>query len=270
MLSKSICCPKGVNMKKQVENVIRKAGDIILNTKLDKSLIEIKGKANYVTQVDYLVQEFLTKELLKILPNSNVIAEESKCNTYDLEKATWIIDPVDGTTNLIYGYNHSAISVALYLEGKPSLGFVYNPFSSEMFHGESGAGAYLNAKKIKVTNTNLLENCLIDFGTSPYDKTKAKKTFDIVQKSYLLSRDVRRSGSAALDLAYVACGRLDIFFEMTLQPWDFAAGSIILNEAGGKVTNWQNEDVNALNQSSILATNGFVHEAMHELIKENF
>lgn len=253
-------------MKEQIEKIIRKAGEIILNTKMDKSLVEIKGKANYVTKVDYLVQDYLTQELVKLIPYSNVIAEESKHNNYSFGKATWIVDPVDGTTNLMYGFNHSAISVALYIEGKSYLGFVYNPFTNEMFYGENGAGAYLNGKKIKVTDNNLLEDCLIDFGTSPYDKSKAKKTFDIIEKAYLLSRDIRRTGSAALDLSYIACGRIDVFFEMNLQPWDFAAGAIILNEAGGKVTNWQNKDIDVLNQSSLLASNGLVHEEMYKLM----
>lgn len=256
------------NIKVKVEEVVREAGKLLVNAVIAEEHIERKGKANFVTEIDYKVQEFLIEKLQDIIPESNIITEESKNNEYNLNKPTWVLDPVDGTTNLMYDYHHSAISLALFIEGTPSLGIVYNPTGEEMFFAESGKGAFLNGRRIKTASNKTLEDSLIAFGTTPYDRNKADRTFDAIKKAYLSSRDIRRSGSAALDLAYVACGRLDVFFEMVLQPWDFAAGMIIVKEAGGRATNWDGIELNVLGPSSVLATNNFVHKQMLELIAE--
>jgi myo-inositol-1(or 4)-monophosphatase len=254
------------SIKKNTENAVLEAGRIMLDYILESRHIIEKGPANFVTEVDYKVQEFLVNRLSSIIPGSNIITEESDRNNFKLDKPTWILDPVDGTTNLMYGYRHSAVSLALFMEGKPLLGFIYNPFSGEMFIAEKGKGACLNGDKIKVSSNATLADSLITFGTTPYDKSKSKKTFDIVEKTFYHSRDVRRSGSAALDIAYIACGRIDGFFEVKLQPWDFAAGMVILEEAGGRITNLQGEELKVISADGVLASNGLIHEELQTLV----
>lgn len=253
-------------VRNRTESIVKTAGRIFTDTVIDRSMIVEKGFVNFVTQVDYQVEEFLVKELGKIIPGSNIITEESQFNSFDFSKPTWILDPVDGTTNLMHSYNHSAISLLLLTEGKPLLGIVYNPAAGEMFTGISGKGAYLNDKRIKVSSNGRLEDSLIGFGTTPYDKSRAGRVFSTVEKVYMKSQEIRRSGSAALDIAYVACARLDGFFELQLQPWDYAAGLLILEEAGGKFTGWQGEKTGFSAPSDVLATNGLIHGELMELL----
>lgn len=250
----------------KAEQAVREAGKLFLKNDSESRKIVEKGFANYVTEVDYAVQEFLIEELTKVIPGSNIISEEADENRYDLEKPTWILDPVDGTTNFMYGHRHSAISLALFTEGKPTMGIIYNPEADEMFIAQSGKGATLNGKDIKVSSNELLSNGLIAFGTTPYERAKADETFEAVKRVYKNCRDLRRAGSAALDIAYVACGRLDGYFELRIQPWDYAAGIIILQEAGGTITDWEGNSLEKLKPSSVVATNGSIHSQISELI----
>lgn len=255
------------DIMKQAEAAVREAGRLMLKGLPDAKGIVTKGFGNFVTRVDFQVQEYLLKKLEQILPGSNIIAEESGINQYSFEKPTWILDPVDGTANLMRGYNHSAISLGLFEKGKGVLGFVYDPFTGEMFTAKSGDGARLNGVPIHVSSCSRLEDCLVAFGTTPYDRSKAEVTFDTVQRIFMKCMDVRRSGSAALDLAYIACGRTDGFIEETLQPWDYAAGTIILEAAGGTVINWEGNPVRFSGPDSVLATNGFAQSALLEFVK---
>ena len=239
---------------------IRSAGSIINSFETGNTKVFEKGTANYVTQVDYDVEAFLVKELSKILPDSNIITEEATNNIFKFKKPTWILDPVDGTTNLMHGYNHSAISLALFIDKQPVLAIIYNPSSGEIFTAEANSGAFLNGNRIKVSVNQTLESSLLCFGTSPYDKNQAEKVFSITKNLYMSCQDIRRSGSAALDIAYVACGRIDCFYEMNLKPWDYAAGLLILREAGGKITNWLGKEIDISASSDIMATNGLIHE----------
>lgn len=245
---------------------VKKAGEIILDSEIVRSQIIQKGFGNYVTQVDLKVQEFLVGELDQLIPGSNIITEESTKNQFTFAKPTWILDPVDGTTNLMRGYRFSAVSLALFDQGKPAFGIIFNPFADELFTAESGKGAFLNGKDIHVTQNSELEDCLIAFGTAPYHRNQAEKTFRLTEAVFVKSLEIRRSGSAALDLVYTACGRLDGYYEFYLQPWDFAAGMIILEEAGGRICDWGGSPLNALTPGSVLATNGFIHHTMLEMI----
>jgi myo-inositol-1(or 4)-monophosphatase len=254
------------NIRSRTEKALRAAGKLIMAAELDKKDIVVKGIGNFVTQVDYAVQEYLLEELAVILPGSAVIAEEAEPCSYHPDMPTWILDPVDGTTNLMRGYRHSAISLGLFDGGKPWMGFIYNPYTEEMFFGEKGKGAYLNGTSIFVNPCAALEDCLLAFGTTPYDKSKAEKTFRITEALFRRCLDVRRTGSAALDIAYVAAGRVDGFYELNLQPWDFAAGIVILEEAGGRITSWQGEGLEKLVPGSVLATNGRIHNHLQPLL----
>lgn len=216
----------------QVSAILRQAGDMIRNHMV--SDIRDKGdQANLVTDMDVTVQKFLIEKLSEILPGSGFLAEEDDVHE-ETDGFLWVIDPIDGTTNYIYDYRHSAISVALLEHHEAVFGAVYDPYLDEMFIAAKGQGAYRNDKRIRVSQRELASS-LIMCGTTPYEKEFAQETFDIMRRMFLAGKDIRRSGSAVLDLCYVACGRVDGFYEQRLSPWDYAAGVLLILEAGGKV-----------------------------------
>ncbi len=246
--------------------IILEAGRLIIGRQGDELQITEKGAANYVTEMDLAVQKLIVGRLADLTPDYAVIAEESKTNPYGSGRPTWILDPVDGTTNLMRNYRHSAVSLALLAENRLQLGLILNPYTAECFTAAAGRGALLNGRPISASRRGSLQDCLIGFGTTPYARSEAHRTFDLAERVFLQSLEIRRSGSAALDLAYVACGRLDGFFEMQLQPWDYAAGALILQEAGGQITNWDGIMPAFSHADSILATNGLIHDDMRRLI----
>lgn len=205
----------------------------------EASEIILKGdSANIVTDMDVKIQNFIIDELQRILPSAGVLAEEG-VSQIDKEYY-WIIDPIDGTTNYAYDYHHSAVSIALIHKGEGVLGVCYNPYLDEMFYGTLDHGAYLNDKKIHVSDHSMKDSLII-CGTSPYYKERADETFNTMKQLFLACRDIRRSGSAVLDLCYIAAGRSDGFYEQILSPWDHAAACIIIKEAGGNVSALQGE-----------------------------
>ena len=203
-----------------------------VNAALDSVTVFTKGRADFVTQTDINIQRYIKKSLYDLYPHMGFMGEEENTNV-GAAGMQWILDPIDGTTNYIYHYNHSAISLGLKGENGILFGIIYNPFTGEMFSAMKGEGAFLNGSAIHVTDTGTLDDALIAIGTSPYHKELAPDIFRKIEKLYGRALDIRRTGSAALDLAYVACGRLDAYFEYRLKPWDYAAGDIILSEAGG-------------------------------------
>lgn len=217
-------------MIQSLQNIVRKAGDIILNAEAFR-VEQKEGHANFVTSVDEEVQRFLIQELQNLLPGSCIIGEEQE-NEALTAAPTWVIDPLDGTTNFIHNYRFSAISVALLENGEPVIGVVYQPYTQELFCAEKGKGAYLNDQPIHVSSTPIT-HALVGFGTSPYNVELAEKSMKAALHFLQNAADVRRCGSAALDLAYVAAGRQDIYFELILRPWDYASGSLLVQEAGG-------------------------------------
>ena len=220
-------------LAQDVQAIARHAGQIIR----DAGCYDVEqkdGHANFVTSVDKAVQDYLSAALQSSLPGSRFIGEEQD-NDALTDAPTWIIDPVDGTTNLIHDYRQSAVSIALCENGEPVLAAVYQPYSDEMFFAEKGRGATLNGQPIRVSTTDF-DRALVGFGTSPYRAELAQKSMALALAFLTRCADIRRSGSAALDLAHVACGRLDVFFEMTLSPWDYAAGALLVTEAGGQFT----------------------------------
>lgn len=253
----------------QVKQALTEAGQIILDSSVRKSQIEKKSDKNYVTEIDYKVQSHLSDRLREILPQSHLIAEETQVNQFEVSRPTWILDPVDGTTNLIFDLKMSTVSLALYLEGKPAYGFIYNPYLHELFQARAGVGAFLDYDPIHASQTSDLSKALIGFGTNPYDRANSQQTFSILQEIFTRTLEIRRTGSAALDLAYVACGRLDGFFEQMLQPWDFAAGYIIIKAAGGKVGSWNSDDLpDLLAPTSILAGGTNLFEQLKEILEK--
>ena len=248
----------------EVITLVKKAKVFVENREM-AGHVKVKGPADYVTQVDMNIQKFLSEELGKLAPEIQFLGEES--GLHEMYADTfWILDPIDGTTNLIHDYQHSAISLGLYDKGEIVMGIIYDPFREETFYAEKGKGAFLNGKPIHVSDAENLGKTMIAFGTAPYQKELAEENFRRVQRVYEKSQDVRRTGSAAIDLAYVACGRTGGFFEIRLQPWDFAAGSLLVEEAGGTITHFSGEKLKLLQPGSVLATNGMIHEEMKALM----
>ncbi len=237
-------------------SVIREAGKIILDAQDISKCTNEKNKdaANMVTAYDVAVQKFLIKKISAILPDACFFAEEKQNNAGDLDcKYCFVIDPIDGTANFVHNYHKSSISVALFSFGKVIFGAVYDPYLDEMFWASEGKGAYLNHTPIRVSDRDM-PHAFVAFGTSPYFKKElSQKSFALAHALYTQTSDVRRAGSAAIDLAYLAAGRNDIFFEFTLYPWDFAAGSIIITEAGGIITDFTGNKVDFKKPSPIFA-----------------
>lgn len=225
--------------------------------------VKVKGLADYVTQVDTNIQNFLARELSRIAPEIQFLGEEE--GLHEMGSDTyWILDPIDGTTNLIHDYQHSTVSLGLYSKGEIVLGIIYDPFREDVYYARKGGGSFLNGKQIHVSGAKTLSETIVAFGTAPYQKELAEENFRRLERVYAKSQDIRRTGSAALDLAYVACGRTGGFFEIRLQPGDFAAGMLLVTEAGGKITDFEGNPLNLLRPGSVLATNGEIHEELLE------
>ncbi len=246
------------NLINKICFLAKDCGKFILDADREKMAIDIKsGVADLVTEYDKNIQEQLEIGLKKILPEAKFIGEEGSKDELSEDGYAFVVDPIDGTTNFIKDYHHSAISVAL-LEGKEVVaGVVYNPYLDEIFSAIKGQGAFCNGKKISVSSQPL-SNALVLFGSSPYDKHLFKETLEILTEYFYKALDIRRSGSAALDLCSVACGRADLYFELQTSPWDFAAGKLIVEEAGGVVTTLDGKPLSFDRKNSILAKNNVI------------
>ncbi len=217
-------------MLNQVIELARAAGQMMLQYR-NTAIHQKEGHFNFVTDTDVAVQSFLKKELLGLLPGSRFFAEEQE-NEPLTDAPTFVVDPIDGTLNFMRRRNMSAVSIGLLKNKMPVIGVIYNPYADEMFFAEIGHGAYMNGQRIQVSQTPF-ENAMVCFGTSPYDADLVNRSMKAAREFLLQAGDLRRSGSAAIDLCEIACGRADVFFEMRLRPWDVAAGSLIVQEAGG-------------------------------------
>ena len=251
-------------MLNKLEQIIRDAGEVVLS-KHSLKVTEKEGHANFVTDMDVSVQQYLMGRLQELCPGSQFISEEKENNPLT-DSDTWIIDPVDGTSNLIHDLRLSSISVALFRNKAPQLACVYNPFINEMFTAERGRGASLNGSPIHVSDRPL-DKSLVGFGTSPYYDPKYREiTLDIAAVFLRRAVDIRRLGSAALDLAYVACGRFDVFYELHLKPWDVAAGSLLIQEAGGIFDMPMLSGIDYSHSAAVLASNPQCFEEAKSII----
>lgn len=242
-------------MIKEVIKLVKDCGTIILTAKRTDIDIQSKeGSANFVTDYDVLVQEKLKSGLTKIVPDAGFIGEEGEQELFSETGKFFIVDPIDGTTNFIKDYRMSCISVAYVENGLVNLAVVYNPYSDEVFWAKRGEGAYCNDERIQVSKQPL-SNGLVLFGTSPYNETLAKQSFEMAYDYFRKALDIRRSGSAALDLCAIAAGRAEVYFELLLSPWDYAAGSLLVEEAGGVVTTVDGGEITFEKPCSILARN---------------
>ncbi|MDD4772788.1 MAG: inositol monophosphatase family protein [Eubacteriales bacterium] len=252
----------------KISKVLIEAGKIILAAdNINDNITQKHGTANFVTTYDLTVQNFLYHRISDLVPGAHFIGEESTENRMELinDGINFIIDPIDGTTNFVHGYRHSAISIALLRDGIITAGLVYNPYLDEMFYAKRGEGAFLNKKSIHVSDRQLHDG-LVSFGTTPYKREYTEASFQIIKKLFTSSRDIRRSGSAALDLCYVACARCDLFFEVELSPWDYAAGSIILEESGGVISSFKQTRLPFDASSSVIAANPNAYRDFYDII----
>ena len=256
-----------------LENVVRECGKYMKSAAVeenDASCVKIKSSnSDLVTVYDEGVQRKLIKALSDLFPDSHFFAEEKANFAEDTENGfCFVIDPIDGTTNFIHNMDASAISIALLVDGVLEFGMIYDPYKDDMYTAFSGAGAFCNGKKIYVSDRKLSES-VISFGTSPYYKKEfADIGFETAKRIFMSCADIRRSGSAALDMVNVACGKLDGFFEYLLSPWDYAAGTLIVREAGGAVTDFSGNDASFSCPSSVLCSNNIVRNEILAIINK--
>jgi myo-inositol-1(or 4)-monophosphatase len=240
----------------------KRAGQYILKNlgKISKEDINLKQKADFVTRVDKESESIIINTIKECFPHHSFLTEES-IKDEDTENYRWIVDPLDGTTNYIHQYPVFSVSIALEYKKEIILGVIFNPLRDELFTAEKGKGAFLNKNPINVSKVISLKDSLITTGF-PF---RRKKFIDIYLKLFKnvfhKVSDLRRAGSAALDLAYLACGRCEGFFEIGLSPWDIAAGDIIIKEAGGVVTDFGG-GLDYLSTGNIIAGNPAVHEKL--------
>ena len=247
----------------RIISLVKETKGLIMNREM-AAQVKTKGVADYVTQVDVAVQNFLKDALHSLAPDISFLGEETGLQAMH-EECYWILDPVDGTTNLMHDYHHSVVSLALCRQGAIVMGIVYNPFHDELFSAVKGEGSFLNGKAIHVSTAQRLPDTIIGIGTAK--RECATDNFTRFLKVYQQSQDIRRLGSAALELAYTACGREGGFFEGFLYPWDYAAGMLLVEEAGGRVTDWDGNTLNPACGNCIAATNGKIHNELLTLLQ---
>lgn len=238
----------------------RTAGELQRERLWSEHRVEFKGEINLVTEVDQESEALIVGMIREAFPDHDILAEE---NDYGSTRAgcKWIIDPLDGTTNYAHGFPWFGVSIALEVEGEVRLGVIYHPMRDELFTVVKGKRAFLNGWPLHASRRAPLKNALLATGF-PYDRTRENENnFAQFFDSQMAARAVRRFGAAALDLAYVAAGRLDGYWEMKLKPWDVAAGKLLVEEAGGRVTNHAGEPYSVYDHR-IVASNGLIHDEM--------
>jgi len=244
----------------------RQAGKIILRhlDQLDRVQVESKGRNDFVSHVDRMAEEAILDVIRRAYPEHAVLAEES--GLHRQHDYLWIVDPLDGTTNFLHGYPQFAVSIAVYHQGRPFQGVILDPLRNELFTASRGGGAQLNDRRIRVSKTSTLEQSLLGTGF-PFKRMDHLETW-IDSFRLLLPRTsgVRRAGSAALDLAHVACGRLDGFWEFGLSPWDIAAGCLLLQEAGGIVSDFSGGQ-SFLETGDVIGGNPRLHAELLRVLK---
>ncbi len=245
---------------------VKKGGDVLRQGFGRVENVTFKSETDLVTEIDYLSEDTIVGFLKEKLPDYDILAEEGGgCDSGSA--CRWILDPLDGTTNYAHGYPCFGVSLALEYDRKIVWGAVYDPIREELFSAEKGNGAFLNNGRINVSSTEMLDRAMLCTGF-PYDvRESADDILKLLAGFLKTSQAVRRDGSAALDLCYVAMGRFDGFWEMKLKPWDIAAGALIVQEAGGSVTGFDGELLD-LKRGDVLASNLLIHDEMINVIRK--
>ncbi len=246
------------------EEVARLAGAILREHQGKIQRIEYKGDIDLVTEVDRMAETLIREEIARRYPDHDVLGEEEGLKSSS-SAFRWIVDPIDGTTNYAHGFPYYCVSIGLSIEGEIVAGAVYHPIWDEMYSAARGQGATLNDKAIRVSSVQELKRALLTTGF-PYDVIQSGSNYDYFKAMLHRAQGVRRAGSAALDLCQVACGRYEAFWEPGLSAWDVAAGGLIVQEAGGMVTDYRGNAFDPY-AHEILASNGQLHAAIQEVFK---
>jgi myo-inositol-1(or 4)-monophosphatase len=250
---------KNAEIKRTLLEAIHKAGTVVRANFGKVQRITKKDEFNLVTEIDKASEAAALRVILKRFPDHSILAEESPA--VEGSGCRWIIDPIDGTTNFAHGFPIVSVSIAFERDGRLEMGAVLDPTRNELFFGERGRGAFLNGKRIRVSKVKTLSDSLVVTGF-PYDRKKNPEDYLNLLRAFLTKvQCIRRTGSAAMDLCYVAAGRFDGYYEMKLNPWDKAAGMLIAAEAGGKLTDFSGSPL-TLSSIQNLATNGLIHAEM--------
>lgn len=248
-------------MRKQLESLARRAGELARSNALAAG-VHVKGQADFVTDADLAVSDFLGRELPLLVPESRVLSEEG-AREEGLSGKLFIIDPIDGTTNLMYQLNLSAVSIGYLEDGEVQLAAVFNPFTGEMFSAQRGRGAFLNGVPIRVNHDEGIASALLAFEAGLATLDTQQDFLSRMLRLHRACRGIRLTGSAAIDLCYVACGRFSAAAFHYLYPWDYAAGWLILTEAGGTLTRMDGGRPKLQGRSQpLLASNGRLHDAV--------
>jgi myo-inositol-1(or 4)-monophosphatase len=246
----------------------RAAGDVLKHYMSREKQVELKGRANLVTAADKEAEALIIDRIRAHYPDHAILAEESGASgPVESAKGKWIIDPLDGTTNFAHQYPFFCVSVAYEQAAELLCGAVYDPCRDEMFFGARGLGSFMNDQPLRVSDAETLRSSLIMTGFPYGFREKIRTVVSQFQAFLIESQAVRRGGSAALDLCYAALGRVDGFWEMDLHPWDTASGVVILEEAGGRVTDFSGNPF-SIYQNELLASNGKIHEEMMAVLRK--
>ena len=246
-------------------NLARDAGNLLKEKFNSKHEVHYKGEINLVTEADKMSEDLIIAAINSSFPDHGILSEESPAQNSSA-KLRWIIDPLDGTTNYAHGYPVFCVSIALENEGVIVLGVIYDPLREDMFVAERGKGAYLNGKKLKVSPTATLSRSLLATGF-PYDIRMSKdNNLNYFNLMAVEAQAIRRAGAAALDIAYLAAGRFDGFWELKLMPWDVAAGCLMVEESGGVISDMSGGQWD-ISSPNVLVSNGLIHEQMISVFK---
>ena len=255
------------HFKKIAINAALKAGNYIRKNIGKVKDVHYKGEINVVTDVDKKAENIIIDTIRHAYPSHNFLAEESSYTKGESSSFTWVIDPLDGTTNFLHGFPVFCVSIALEYKGKLLVGVVYDPTRNELFYAERGGGAILNKKRIRVSGVTKIKRALLSTGFAYNVKSAKEDNINGFARFIKVSQAVRRAGSAALDLCYVASGRFDGFWELGLHPWDAAAALLVVQEAGGKVTRF-NGSKYSIYDKEILASNSKIHSQMIRVLSK--
>jgi len=240
------------------------AGDILRRGRQKRKTLTLKGRVDLVTQYDLRSEKVIIDYISKTFPHHALLAEERGENHKE-SAYRWVIDPLDGTTNFAHDYPAFCVSIGLEVDGDMVLGVVYDPVHDELFHAVRGGGAFVNRRRIHVSEQRTLSQSLLSTGF-PYDIAESKvDNLDNFARMYKVAQGIRRGGSAAMDLCYVACGRFDGFWELKLHPWDVAAGMVMVREAGGRVTDFRGRK-SSIFDDNVIASNGRIHRQIQKVL----
>ncbi|WP_445487655.1 inositol monophosphatase family protein [Niallia sp. 03133] len=259
-------------LKKYAEQIAVDAGKWIVQNRSNMDKIQYKkNHLDLVTDIDRLSEERITRKILEIFPEHAIISEETQSihkdfTSLDRDEYCWIVDPIDGTVNYVHDIPYYSISIGIVKNGKPIVGVVYDPNRDELFSAGQGLGAYVNGKKLQVSSRSLKESVL-HTGYCASDWTTTSPLRHEFAKCYAKSRNIKIAGSASLDLAYVACGRIDGFWQRGLSPWDIAAGILLVTEAGGTVSGVDGSVLD-LKTGDVMATNGSIQQQLKTILSE--